>query len=392
MIFLREGTHAYDLFLLLANVGEFPMQSVKLLGNDRTWKRRIKELQKYQDFSLPGKCGFARFQMVSVSGKGKTKTLRLHQSSLPVLYMVNHDAYSYYMEAFEGHHFSGGKRHIDRNHRVAETVAMCQTADINVFPWEIQDIHDQNVRYMEVAHPVFYSSRQLKEFYQGEMKKTEFTRIIGSAVYPGGVYAIYNTRDQPMSWYGKGEEKTQILLSSIFFTGGCRREIDSALLFGKDFRTASATLQEALSHRHLHVKLDTIYPHLHFIPMNESGRKLLEILTTKDWKWNLKKGLYGDAQTALWPRDLDHDAFIDKTYYFFHLDGDLCRLIHFRRALARWKDESFVLDCFSEQIPYLKEFLNDLWNRPNLKIRQFELDQIHAILCNNTEAEYSCRS
>ena len=62
-----------------------------------------------------------------------------------------------------------------------------------------------------------YLSRDLKEFYKGEMKKTEYTRIAGAIVYPRGVYAVYNTRDQSMLWCGRGEEKTKILLSNSIF-------------------------------------------------------------------------------------------------------------------------------------------------------------------------------
>lgn len=35
MIFIRDGTRVYRLLMLLACVGEYPMQSVCLLGNDR---------------------------------------------------------------------------------------------------------------------------------------------------------------------------------------------------------------------------------------------------------------------------------------------------------------------------------------------------------------------
>ena len=48
MIYIRDGTHVYILLMLLACVGEYPMQSVYLLGNNRVWKRRIKDLQEIQ--------------------------------------------------------------------------------------------------------------------------------------------------------------------------------------------------------------------------------------------------------------------------------------------------------------------------------------------------------
>ena len=94
MIFIREGTRAHRLLMLLACVGEYPMQSVCLLGNDRVWKRRIRQLQKVEDFCLPDGAERVRLQMLTVSGKGKSKTIRLHKSALPVLRKTAPDAFS----------------------------------------------------------------------------------------------------------------------------------------------------------------------------------------------------------------------------------------------------------------------------------------------------------
>ena len=194
MIHIRNGTRVHQLFMLLACVGEYPMQAVYLLRNDRVWKRLIKRLQRVQDFCLSDSGEKLRFQMLTVSGKGKLKTIRLHKSALPVLKKIAPLGYKLYLHSFENHHFSGAITHVSRNHRVAETVAMCMAAGVTAFPWETEDPHKQNVRYQEVERPMFYLSRELKEFYEGEMKKTEFTRIAGALVYPYGVYAVYNTR------------------------------------------------------------------------------------------------------------------------------------------------------------------------------------------------------
>ena len=83
MIYIRDGTHVYLLLMMLACVGEYPMQSVYLLGNNRVWKRRIKELQDIQDFCLPDDGKLVRFQMLTVSGNGKEKTMRLHSRLFP---------------------------------------------------------------------------------------------------------------------------------------------------------------------------------------------------------------------------------------------------------------------------------------------------------------------
>ena len=381
MIFIRDGTRVRKLMLLLACVGEYPMQSVCLLGNDRVWKRRIRELQKVQDFCLPSDQERVRFQMLTVSGKGKAKTIRLHKSALPILKKVNPEAFAYYMRRFGKHHFSGAPAHVSRNHRIAEMVAMCQAAGIVSFPWDAQDPHDWNVRNQDVAHPMSYLSRDLKEFHKGEMKKTEYTRIAGAIVYPRGVYAVYNTRDQSMLWCGHGEEKTKILLSSIFLAGGRRAEVDDAILLGTDFRAAATTLYEAFRRRHLTERVDKIYQSLHFIPMSPEGVKMLEMITSEGWETNLKVAIYGNATTWPMPKGLEHDAVIDGVYHYCHLDGDLCRLIRFRRSLARWSEESFVLDCFPDQMPYLKEYLGDYLEKANVEVQWYDLDALHTHLC-----------
>ena len=380
MIHIRDGTWVHQLLMLLACVGEYPMQAIYLLGNDRVWKRLIKGLQRVQDFCLSDSGEKLRFQMLTVSGKGKLKTIRLHKSALPVLKKIAPLGYKLYLHSFENHHFSGAITHVSRNHRVAETVAMCMAAGITAFPWETEDPHKQNVRYQEVDRPMLYLSRELKEFYEGEMKKTEFTRIAGALVYPYGVYAVYNTRDDAMLWRGEGEEKAKVLLSSIFRTGGFRTEVDSAILLGRDARTAAITLQDAFSRRHLKERLDKIYAHLHFIPMNDFGVKLLQIITMEDWDRNLKRVCYGNERANTLPRGLEHDAYINDEYHFSHLDGDLCRLILFRQSLRRWPEEKYVLACYPEQVSYLKEYLGDYWDKDNLRVEQISLDILHTHL------------
>ena len=380
MIFIRDGTRVHKLLMLLACVGEYPMRSVYLLGNERVWKRKIRELQQWQDFCLPESGERGRFQMLTVSGKGKNVTIRLHWSALAALKRIREAAHSYYMEHFNQHHFSGAVTHVSRNHRLAETVAMCMAAGIAVLPWEKPEIHDRMIRQMRTKTPCCYLSRELKSFYEGEMKKTEFTRLTAAVVYPNGMYAVYNTRDEAMLWRGGGEEKAQILLEDIFRTDGWRNEAKSAILLGRDFRTAAVTLEGAFVRRHLKERLDRIYENLYFIPMNETGIKMLGIMTRRDWCIRLREAIFGDERANPLPRGLEHDAYMDEAYHFSHLDGDLCRLIRFRRSMRNWPEEQYVLVCYSEQMPYLKEYLGDLWDGANLRVQRIDLDALHTHL------------
>lgn len=380
MIFIRDGTRVHKLLMLLACVGEYPMRSVYLLGNERVWKRKIRELQQWQDFCLPESGERGRFQMLTVSGKGKNVTIRLHWSALAALKRIREAAHSYYMEHFNQHHFSGAVTHVSRNHRLAETVAMCMAAGIAVLPWEKPEIHDRMIRQMRTKTPCCYLSRELKSFYEGEMKKTEFTRLTAAVVYPNGMYAVYNTRDEAMLWRGGGEEKAQILLEDIFRTDGWRNEAKSAILLGRDFRTAAVTLEGAFVRRHLKERLDLIYENLYFIPMNEIGIKMLGIMTQRDWHIRLRKALFGRLGTWENTDKKACDAYISGVYHYCHLDGDLCSLIRFRSTLRRWPEETYVLHCYREQIVYLKEYLGDYSGKGNLKLRMYAPETLHTHL------------
>ena len=85
MVYIREGSHVHTLLLLLATTGEYPVSSLHLLGSKRTWKTLIQKLCKTQEYCLKDADKCFRCKLITVSGKGKQKTLRLHISSLVIL-------------------------------------------------------------------------------------------------------------------------------------------------------------------------------------------------------------------------------------------------------------------------------------------------------------------
>ena len=54
MITIRPGSRVYELLSTLAYVGEFPMRSVRLLGEVRSWSKLIFKLTQKQEFCIEG--------------------------------------------------------------------------------------------------------------------------------------------------------------------------------------------------------------------------------------------------------------------------------------------------------------------------------------------------
>ena len=53
MITVRPGSHAHDIITLLSFVGEFPVRSLYLLGNERVIKALVHRMTLLQEYRLP---------------------------------------------------------------------------------------------------------------------------------------------------------------------------------------------------------------------------------------------------------------------------------------------------------------------------------------------------
>ena len=103
MITVRPGSHVRKLILLLATMGEMPMKAVRLLGSERSWKVLIYKLNDVQEFRLSDTDEQFRCRLISISGKGRLKSIRLYKGALPLLEKLDPRAYEYYLDAFSNH-------------------------------------------------------------------------------------------------------------------------------------------------------------------------------------------------------------------------------------------------------------------------------------------------
>lgn len=372
MIILQKTAHAHTLMTLLAYVGEFPVKSVLLLGSERVWKALIQKMGQSQEVKLLETGEIMHCQLVTVSGKGRTKTVRMHKSALPVLEKMDSQAYRYYMDHFQEHHFSGGPAHIDRDHRIAEAVAMCWKASVDIAPAVMHKLREPDVQKIQVSDPVLYLSRELKDYWGGEMHKTMYTRIVGLLHCPGNCYGIYNTRDALMKWNGIGEEKIRHYLSYALDLDTPDGKLRSAILFGDDYDVALRSLQAST----VQARFDKVYQHIHFVPMNEMGIKMLRTLTVPDWWEQQIEMLYGAENRVTGYQSFEYDAVVDGMYCFSHLDGDLCRLMRLRGALSSRLDLKVEITCYPEQEPFIKEYMDRFRGRNRITIRTIRIDQV----------------
>ena len=71
----------------------------------------------------------------------------------------------------------------------------------------------------------------MKTLIEDELKKNQYTRIVGSVFYESGCYAVYNTRNSVMMLSGEGESKTRKHLELLAKKNAYYSSVQNALLY-----------------------------------------------------------------------------------------------------------------------------------------------------------------
>ena len=372
MIHFHTGSQAVKLATILSVAGEFPMHSIHMLGNERVFKILIHKLTAPQTFRNPQTNEELTCRLLSVSGRASDKTIRLYKAAIPILRWIGAD--EYYLRSFWGHRFPGDAAHRERNHRVAEAVAMCMNAGFEYRPCVLPVLQNLEMRSVIREDPVFYPAKYLKQVGEIEMNKTMFTRMVGAVFASGVCYAVYNTRNAAMKWGGMGEFKALHGLIEISRLNADITQVDSAILFGESDAVALNTLLETNKSHRLELRFDSVYRHIRFIPMDAYGTRLLRLFTVPDWNEKILELLFEPEHRSYDRGQFEYDACIEGTYILSYLDGDIARLIRFKEAIIN-QSGTFEVLCYPRQVPFLSTYLNGLAG-----IKTIELDLVESEL------------
>ena len=296
---------------------------------------------------------------LNLSGKGSGKSIRLYRDALPILNWISPDALSSYMHISKNHKFSSDVWHVERNHRIAEAVAMCMRMGMEYRPYMLPRLQNEKLLSVIPNKTVFYPSRCLKHVGQLELNKTMFTRMVGAVFSHQKCFAVYNTRNSVMKWNGMGEFKALHSLTEIARMNANVTSIDSAILFGQSDKVLLDTLMANDQNKRLEFRFDSIYRHIHFIPLDDNGIRLLRLICIKEASKTLLDLLFESDSIANGLGLFEYDAYVNQKYILSHLDGDVTRLIRFKEALLSNRYDSEVI-CFDFQADYVNAFLAGL--------------------------------
>lgn len=371
MIKIAPGSHAYRIIVLILMIGEFPFQSLELIGDARTLKAIATRLSKVDTVKFSWHDKPFEGRVICISGKSEMKTMRLSKRIFPILQEILGKELHQYLCLFPQGHFRGDQNKIERHHRLAETIAFMMMSGVECSAHLIPQLQIMEIAPMDFIEPAFYSSKYLKSVGNAEENRTQYTRLVGSLFTQSGNFIVYNTRHSVMNWHGEGEQKMRLNMETISKRNSYHDSINSAIILGKDFEVALDTLfWYEMGEKN--VKLNNQgYQSMHFIPMTAAGKKLLQIMLVPNWQKYLLLSVFSEDQLMVGKGSFTYDALVDGVHVLSFLDGDILKLSEFHRAIKENK-YPWAVYCFDFQVPFLKSYLGesaDIWS--------VELDEVH---------------
>ena len=363
----------HQLMSLLSVVGEYPVCSLYLLGEKRGARLLVSDLTVKQEFWNIDNNEIFDCVAVGLSGKGKYKTIRLRKSAIPMLNWCGGE--SYYEETYSYINFSSKVENVDRNHRVAETVAMMQGANIEYRPWILPELQTHRKDEENICEAVFITSRNLKRAFDSTEQLSGSTRFTGALITPKDAFVVYNARNGVMKWGHSGEYKSQSIVEKCVTYNTQNYNVKKMILMGRTLENVMATISQSKREEELalrlnykerykhHTSISSIYRNVHYVPLSEFGQKLLKILTVPDYHNKLLRLVFRDDEISNGRDGFMHDAHRNGVYVLSFLDGDVTRL-HWYKQIIKDNEElgkkyEYAILCYYEQREEVKSFMGE---------------------------------
>lgn len=350
------------------------MRSLQLLGSKEVWRKLISKHTQHQEYRIPGQSERTICRLLIVTGKGVSKSVRISKAGLDLFNRVNPEAVDYFTNNYFRHNHAGEAKRIDRFHRVAEAVAFVRQAGFETCPFALPILQMYSIEKVVPDEPSFYISKELKYFGDDNINKISFSRVTGALFYPGGCYAVYNSRDYLMLWKGRGESKVRDHLTKVARMNADIDEVTSAILLGSDYGIAEITLQSLSDYKKAENRFDSIYDYLYFLPLDSFGVRLLRIMTVPDWKEKLLDLLFDPDDLSVDTGNFEYDAYENGRYVISFLDSDIIRLNRFAGSSGGKEEETSVI-CFPEQVAFVRRLVG-----PKVKIDTVTLEMVENAL------------
>lgn len=366
MIIFNINTRAFDLISLLCVTGEYPVASLGILGDRTCYRRLVTNMCKMQTYHNSETGEKITCRALNISGKGKLKTIRLTKYALPLARWV--EGSEFYTETHLKNNRSSNEQTIERHHRVAESVAIIQQSGFEYRPWYLPKIQIESRQCSTINEPSYFLPKVFRGDMSNPSQKYTFSRVVGTLMTPNKTLMVYNTRDVIMKWDGQGESRTKINVENFSYRNTKKGEIDSAIIMGQNLNYVLGLIHQTekqykLASTFQKFNLLTMFYNIHYIPLNQFGAKLIQLLTLQNCHNYILSLIYNDESLKSGSMSLNYDIYNNGVYTLSLLDYDMRRLIlaksNINMLIKEGKSFTYQILCFPEQIDELYQFFGD---------------------------------
>ena len=366
MIIFNINTRVYNLISLLCVTGEYPVASLGILGDRTCYRRLVTNMCKMQTYHNSETGEKITCRALNISGKGKLKTLRLTKYALPLARWV--EGAEFYTETHLKNNRSSNEQTVERHHRMAEAVAIIQQSGFEYRPWYLPKIQIENHQCSVIDKPSYFLPKVFRGNISNPSQKYTFSRVVGTLMTPNKTLMVYNTRNAIMKWDGQGESRTKINVEDFSYRNTKKGEIDSAIIMGQNlnyvlgliYQTENQYRSASIFHKS---DLLTMFYNIHYIPLNQFGAKLIQLLTLQNCHNYILSLIYNDESLKHGSMSLNYDIYNNGVYTLSLLDYDMRRLIlvksEIKTLIKEGKPFIYQILCFPEQIDELYQYLGD---------------------------------
>ncbi len=366
MIIFNINTRVYNLISLLCVTGEYPVASLGILGDRTCYRRLVTNMCKMQTYHNSETGEKITCRALNISGKGKLKTIRLTKYALPLARWV--EGAEFYTETHLKNNRSSNEQTVERHHRMAEAVAIIQQSGFEYRPWYLPKIQIENHQCSVIDKPSYFLPKVFRGNISNPSQKYTFSRVVGTLMTPNKTLMVYNTRNAIMKWDGQGESRTKINVEDFSYRNTKKGEIDSAIIMGQNLNYVLGLIyqtenQYKLASTFQKFNLLTMFYNIHYIPLNQFGAKLIQLLTLQNCHNYILSLIYNDESLKHGSMSLNYDIYNNGVYTLSLLDYDMRRLILVKSKIKTLIKEgetfTYQILCFPEQIDELYQYLGD---------------------------------
>jgi len=274
---LKTNIQAYNFLELIAISGEFPVTNIdRLAGGSEYKKKMIYHLKKSG--------------LIRKYSKDKTHSYKLTVAGKKLLLENNYVRLAFFLtgDIETNLHKSELFRRL-RLHKIAQTHLIMQKAGIHifrdiktpVFSSEFSIVSSERHSYSEIITPAFYDSKEIKTLLGEKSTKIMSSRLVGVLLTSKDIFAVYNTGDSLMKWGHKIEQRTKMMFCLYF----SKTNFDYAghniksIMIGSDMDMAVKIFESDGCGKQCLLNIDDIYDGMYFIPNDENGDMLFNILS-----------------------------------------------------------------------------------------------------------------